>query len=70
MEKDIEMGNFEMWLRNISMIPQRMMMRYLRSRGWIVFWLDEVSRKCNGDICWLKLYQEEILRKKESGINK
>lgn len=47
---------------------QRMMMRYLRKRGWIVFWLDEPAQFCvsrsddtasrvvQHDGCWLWLY--------------
>jgi hypothetical protein len=62
---DEEMGRFERWLHNLSMFPQRLMMRYLRSRGWIVFWLDKPARHCGPntpDGCWIKLYQEEIAR--------
>jgi hypothetical protein len=59
-----EMSKFEMRLRNLLMLPQRIMMRYLRSRGWVVFWLDEQARFCkSSNDCWLKLYQNEMLRK-------
>lgn len=42
---------------------QKAMVNYLREHGWIVFYLDEQSRICRGDTCWLALYQEEERRK-------
>jgi hypothetical protein len=36
----------------------RLLMRYLRRRGWIVFWLDEHVR-CGSGICWLDIYRDE-----------
>lgn len=44
---------------------ERLMMRYLRWRGWVVFWLDKEARHCNGGTCWLDLYEEEEKRIKE-----
>lgn len=38
---------------------EQWMMRHLRQRGWVVFWLDERARKCPGNFCWLKLYEAE-----------
>jgi hypothetical protein len=35
---------------------EQWMMKYLRRKGWIVFWLDEPAKKCGNDLCWLKLY--------------
>lgn len=39
---------------------ERLLMRYMRWRGWVVFWLDEPARHC-GDrqSCWIELYQYE-----------
>lgn len=33
----------------------RLLVKYLRHRGWIVFWLDDNQRFCNS-LCWLKEY--------------
>jgi hypothetical protein len=38
------------------------MMRFLRKRGWVVFYLDEPARKCFSGHCWLKLYESERLK--------
>jgi hypothetical protein len=52
----------------------RLLMRYLKRRGWVVFWLDEPARACwvgcrdeggqrrpnaTEDSCWLALYESE-----------
>jgi hypothetical protein len=47
------------------MILDRLLMRYLRWRGWVVFWLDPESRRCNGDVCWMRLYESERIYKPE-----
>lgn len=41
----------------------RLLMRYLRRRGWVVFWLDGPARHC-GDRqnCWVELYEVERSR--------
>lgn len=40
---------------------QQWMMRYLRRKGWIVFWLDPISRTCNSpEVCWLQVYMSDI----------
>ena len=44
-------------VRNIPGIHHRMMARFLRKRGWVVFYLEGPARKCKGEECWLKLYQ-------------
>lgn len=36
---------------------ERLLMRFLRHRAWIVFWLDEEPRHCTG-VRWLDLYQQ------------
>lgn len=40
--------------------PERKAARYLRSRGWVVFYLDPQVRQCQlgqPDGCWLELYE-------------
>ena len=54
------MGKFEMWFRNALMFHHRIMMRYLRKRGWVVFYLPKEARKCDKDTCWLHLYESEM----------
>lgn len=44
------------------MLLQQFMMRYLRKRNWVVFYLEERARKCTGETCWLRLYQDQIKR--------
>jgi len=44
---------------------EQLMMRYLRKRGWVVFYLEEQFRKCPDNTgCWMNLYnstmQEEL----------
>ena len=45
---------------------QHLAVRYLRKRGWIVFWLDEQAHFCDGGLssCWLSLYLSEQKRRK------
>lgn len=43
-------------------IFDRILMKYLRKRGWVVFWLETKYRKCNKGSCWLKLYEEETTK--------
>lgn len=47
---------------NMRSFHHRMMMRYLRKRGWVVFYLDERNRECKS-MCWLQLYQDKLIRK-------
>jgi len=44
---------------------QRFMMRYLRNRGWIVFWLDPINQHCTG-VCWLKEFINDENARKHS----
>ena len=47
------------WLRNLPTAHHRMMMRYLRKRGWVVFYLEEQHRtRCGRSGCWFNLYLE------------
>ena len=44
---------------------ERWMMRFLRRRGWVVFYLDEVARHCGErQVCWVELYQQEQKRER------
>lgn len=56
------MDRFLVWLRNASMVHHRVMAKFLRSRGWVVFYLEERARVCDQGNCWLKLYQSEEAR--------
>ena len=50
--------SIRVWLSNARTTHHRVMARFLRSRGWVVFYLPEESRTCNGDVCWMQLYQD------------
>lgn len=46
-------------LANLLTCHHRWMMRYLRRRGWVVFYLDPIHRtRCAEPWCWLNLYYE------------
>jgi len=45
----------KIWIKNLASFHHRIMMRYLRKRGWVVFYLPKKNRHCNGN-CWLELY--------------
>jgi len=49
---------------NIKTFHHRIMMRYLKKRGWVVFYLPEEHRNCN-DFCWLKLSENNKNEVKE-----
>jgi len=44
----------EVWFRNAFTFHHRMVARFLRRRGWVVFYLPEENRECK-DMCWMKL---------------
>lgn len=54
------------WLRNVKTIHHRIMMRYLRKRGWVVFYLELKDRVCKDGTCWLDLYNEQLTKQNES----
>lgn len=54
-------GGYAFW-HNIKHFHHRMIARYLKRRGWVVFYLEEKYRTCDGETCWLKLYQSEEKR--------
>ncbi len=51
-----EMSDLEIWFRNALTFHHRVMMRYLRKRGWVVFYLEEEFRNCPEENCWINLY--------------
>ena len=53
------MEKIKVYLRNLKSLHYRIMMRYLRKRNWVVFYLEPEHRKCCEDTCWLKLYESE-----------
>ena len=57
----VRMNRLKVWLSNTRHFHHRIMMRYLRKRGWVVFYLEKEHRKCNGQ-CWLELYESELRR--------
>jgi len=46
------------FLINSLTFHHRVMARFLRRRGWVVFYLNSENRKCQDDLCWLRLYEE------------
>jgi hypothetical protein len=43
--------------RNLLTCHHRWMMRYLRKRGWVVFYLEPIHRtRCKDPWCWFNLY--------------
>ena len=56
-----------MLVENLKTFHHRIMMRFLRKRGWVVFYLEEKNREClvKGGTCWLELYQSELKRYEE-----
>ena len=60
------MDKISVWLHNALHFHERMMMRFLRKRGWVVFYLmPEDARTCRDGTCWMKLYQENGIRSVE-----
>lgn len=57
------MDKIKVFLYNLKSIHHRIMMSYLRKRGWVVFYLEPKYRKCDNECCWLKLYEAELVRK-------
>ena len=46
------------FLANSLHVHERMMADYLRSRNWVVFYLEPEARKCNNGECWMRLYEQ------------
>ncbi len=53
------LDKLSVWFRNAQTFHHRVAARFLRNRGWVVFYLEERSRICGDGTCWLKLYQQE-----------
>ena len=64
------MNKLEMWIRNALMFHQRIMVRYLRKRDWVVFYLPERSRICDSECCWLSLYKNEMGQSSAASIRR
>ena len=48
----------DVWIRNAFTFHHRVFARFLKSRGWVVFYLPKESRECK-DICWMKLAESQ-----------
>jgi len=48
----------------MKLFIQQWMMKYLRKRGWVVFYLDEEQRQCSKQTCFLTLYNSVIKAEK------
>jgi len=57
-QRKIKRENRRVFFENAKTFHHRLMMRYLRKRGWVVFYLENEHRGCKG-LCWLNLYQSE-----------
>ena len=44
-------GEVKTFLRNARSFHHRVMARFLRNRGWVVFYLEEEARVCANDFC-------------------
>lgn len=49
-----------MILHNVLTWHHRILARFLRKRGWVVFYLEKEARSCTEGSCWLKLYEYEM----------
>ena len=61
------MKKLKVFLNNLKSFHHRIMMRYLRKRGWAVFYLESQYRICNDGCCWLKRYESELERNNKNG---
>ena len=50
----------QVWFRNASIVHHVAMAKFLRRRGWVVFYLDEANRECKKGSCWLRLYKDGL----------
>ena len=56
-QKNTRKEKLHVFFQNAKSFHHRLMANFLRKRGWVVFYLEEKARTCNGE-CWLKIYQE------------
>lgn len=54
------MEKLKVFLTNLKSFHHRRMMRYLRKRNWVVFYLEPEYRKCSNGVCWMKAYESEV----------
>lgn len=59
----MKIENIKVWISNAMSFHHRLMANFLKKRGWVCFYLETQARKCGQDVCWLKLYEEENIRK-------
>lgn len=52
------LGNRHVRFMNALNWHERILAKFLRKRGWVVFYLEKQHRTCDG-MCWLKLYESE-----------
>ncbi len=55
------MNRIQAFLKNLPGLPERLMAKYLKKKGWTVFWLDE-NIDCKNKHCWLQIYRESEAR--------
>lgn len=53
------MSKIRTFLTNFKSIHHRVMMRYLRKRNWVVFYLEPKYRECKNGVCWLQAYKSD-----------
>ena len=54
------------WIINLPNLPNLLMAKYLKKRGWVAFYLEEQCRTCNDGTCWLRLYEDSEGRRTRS----
>ncbi len=47
---------------NLTSAHHRIMVRFLRKRNWVVFYLEPKHRVCPKGSCWLELYNNETMK--------
>jgi len=45
------------WLKNLPSFHHRILARFLRKHGWVVFYLEPEFRKCSNPDCWINAYE-------------
>jgi len=60
--KMLTIDKLQTFWQNFKSFHHRIMMRYLRKRGWVVFYLEPEHRICAKGTCWLELYSAEQKR--------
>lgn len=60
-QKQMRKEKIKVFFSNAKRFHHRLMAKFLRKRGWVVFYLEEEHRTCKGQ-CWIDLYQAEEKR--------